>query len=253
MSINKFHTFVYDGRALNEFGALIRQKPKHIIAARDLDFVATPFKSGDVLIDNGRYENVDVDVPIRAIPSYCDLSFKKFAYELSDWLSPGETRGKKIYRDTYNPGYYRKGVVTEIREIVAFKRDIYDTTISFNFDPYMYLDSGLDPQTYTSSTTISAELQNPEMWSAEPIIQISGAGTFELTVNDVDVNVTVTSSIIIDKQQENVYDGNGNNANDKVSGLKLPLLLPGTNNIEVTRRSGEGDFNVTITPNWRRL
>ena len=71
-----------------------------------------------------------------------------------------------------------------------------------------------------------------------------------MTVGNVSFNLTgVNNYIIIDKPNEDVYDSGGS-CNDKLSGLYLPTLKAGENNITIT---GNNSFSVDITPNWRRL
>ena len=252
---DNFHTFYFNGHFLYELGAVIAQPPTHITSMRDINFESIPGRSGDSIIDNGRYENKTLQFPIRAVPAFCDLPLQDFKYKLAEWLQAGDCDYKE-YRDTYNPGYFRKGIVTEISEVVAVERDVYETAITFNFEPFLYSDSGLQSVTFNSNSNFRIEnavFRNPEKWESEPIIEIipSSSATMSLKINDVSVAVYDTDkTIIIDVPNRNVYDVNGEPCNDLIEAPELPVLLPGNNEITA---SGTGDYAVKIIPNWRRL
>lgn len=246
-------TFEFDGQFLWDLGAVIAQRPKYFMPARDVNLIAIPFLNGDIIVDNGRYNNITAQIPIRAVPSFCRLSFKDFAYKLSEWLN-AETHDYKIYRDTYNPGFFRKGVVTEISEITAVYPDVYETKITFSFEPFLFSDSGLNVTRYQSTNgRISTSIVNPEMWSAEPIIRIIGSGNYSGFIGNVGFTVNdVVNEIVIDKQNENVYDAIGRACNNKISANKLPSFSAGSNAIQF-ENTDSLDFTMEITPNWRRI
>lgn len=247
-----FHTFQFNGRFLYELGAVIAQPPTHITSMRDLNFESIPGRSGDSIIDNGRYENKTLQFPIRAVPAFCDLSLQDFKYKLAEWLQAD--CDYKEFRDTYNPGYFRKGIVTQISEVVAVKRDVYETAITFNFEPFLYSDTGLKKITYNfNGGTQTENLFNPEGWASEPIIEITPNQPLmvSLSINGVTVGIEqIDKTIIIDVPNHNVYDTNGKPCNDVVQAFKLPTLLPGKNKL-IT--SGTNSGLIKITPNWRRL
>ena len=253
MTPDYFHTFSFNGIALSEFGAVIAQKPTHVIAAPDIQLNGIPFSDGDEIEDNGRYSNIEFIIPIRAVPAYCDMDLQTWAYRLKEWLNA--TKEYKIYRDTYNLGYFRQAVVTEIDEIQAVKKDVYETKITFSFKPFLYRDGGEQALTYTTTENdYIISLENPEMWESNPIIRINGSGTFYLDLNGVEMTLDVDEQITVDKEQENVFDKTGAPCNDRIIGLKIPKLQVGTNIINIYR-SGQssGEYSVDIIPNWRRL
>lgn len=247
---DNFHTFYFNGHFLYELGAVIAQPPTHITSMRDINFESIPGRSGDSIVDNGRYENKTLSFPIRAVPTFCDLSLQDFKYKLAEWLQVGDCTYKE-YRDTYNPGYYRKGIVTEIEKTVAVKRDVYETTITFNFDPFLYSREGLTEIAVNSN---NYTITNREKWDAEPIIKVNGNGLFTITVNTDVIEITLDGTeITIDKPNEDVYyTSTGISCNDKIDAVRLPILKPGANEITYSTGSGTG-FTMKIIPNWRRL
>lgn len=250
--MREFHTFKYRNHNLMEFGGIIAQRPTHVIAERDVDFVSIPFHSGDEYVDNGRYKNKSFPIKIRAVPSYCNLTFSQFTRAISDWL---KADGYHEYRDTYNPGYYRIAAVSEIQDIIAVKRDVYETTVIFNFKPFLYRNAGKFPITKRTLTTdLYFELYNPENWEAAPVIKIIGTGSFLISINGTKIAAFIDDLLTIDKPNENFLDKNGDPCNDKISGLRIPYLAIGENTIHITRTDTSTDsFAVEVIPNWRRL
>jgi phage-related protein len=247
------HTFKFNDTALQDLGAVIRQRPRIVIAVPDIDFEPVPFKAGDLAIDNHRYQNVEFEIPIRSIPAFCKMSLQEFSYRLTDWLLSGNPGEYLTYRDTYNPGYYRRAAVKEVSEVVAVHRDVYETTITFSADPYLYSDKGLDIISYTSDSeyTVNKYIVNPEKWDSAPIIRIVGDGTFTCVFGDQSVILSnVTSGVVINKMTEEVYDLSGNRESDVIYTVALPKFLTGSNRVYV---QGQSAFSVEVQPNWRRL
>lgn len=243
-----FHDFSFNGSKLSELGAVIRQRPTHIISLPSLNFVEKPYKSGDEIINYGRYKNLSYKIPIRALPSFCELTLEEFTKKLSEWLV---TEEYGIYSDSYNNGYFRYGIVSEISEIIGVESDVYETEITFNFQPFLYSDEGQNLLTYLSTNnSISATIINLENVASEPVIKIIGSGNFTLTINGKNIYLTnVENFIIIDKPKEDVYDNSGS-CNGKINAVELPIFKTGTNTIAVT---GNNAFTLEIAPNWRRL
>lgn len=263
MLIDTLDTFYYNGRSLSDIGAVIKQKPKQVFSLPDFNLVEMPFRNGDEIEDNIRYKNVAFKIPIIALPAFCSLTRSEFSYMLIDWLLSGD-RGYKIYRDSYNKGYFRYGIVTNIEPVEEVERGVYETEITISFKPFLYSYVGANPLEFsitdTAISTWMKTLINPENWDSEPIITVKGSGKFKVDVittpsqlGTVTVDATSLPGFTIDKQAEDVYTLTGVPCNQFVSGLRLPKFMPGRNVVAITRSSGSGTWKVEITPNWRRL
>lgn len=251
MIIDNFHTFSFDGVKLSELGAVIAQRPTIPQAEKDFDLISTPFRSGDIMRDNGRYKNIDFSIKIRTLPVFCSLTADEFAQRLAAWL---KSEGYKVYRDTYTRGYFRYAICKKISPVVSVMKDVFETTIDFSFQPFLYRDVAEEARTFISSTNLlTFTLTNPENQESLPIIRFVGTGIYSLSVNNHEYfTATVTTSMTVDKVRENVYDNSGNPCNDKISGLKIPALSVGDNAFSIVRTDGMG-IEVEVSPNWRRL
>lgn len=254
MRLDSFHTFQYNGHRLSEFGAVIAQRPKITTAMRDISFNEIPFHSGDVVQDNGRYKNITLKIKIRALPNFCSENFQSWCYSIIEWLN--SATDYVVYRDTYNPGYFRLGIVTNISDFVAVRKNVYEAEVKITCKPFLYRDSGLTTISFTMASTensLEKSLFNPEKVDSEPVIVIEGTGELYIVFGDALMTVDVTTKMIIDKPNEAVTDASGVSCNDKISSVRLPSLTAGQNSIHISRTSGTGDITMTITPNWRRL
>lgn len=243
------HDFEFNGHKLSELGAVISENPHYAISVRELDFTSIPFKSGDVITDNKRFKNFSVTYKVTSVPTFGDITEQGFVNALSEMFLTSYEYG--ILRDTYNIGYFRKAVVTGITEPTVLMSGVVTAKITFNCIPFLYSDTGTNTITYTAvNNAVSTTIANPEKWDSEPVIKIIGSGDFTVIIGDVTLALTgVNGYIIINKENEDVYDSSGS-CNEKLSALSLPYLKAGTNNISIV---GNSSFSVEITPNWRRL
>ena len=253
------HTFEFNNKKLSDIGAVLMENPHYTLSVKELDFTALPGKSGDIITDKNRFRSSSISYKVSSMPLFCSYTEQEFVYALSEWLLT--SYDYKILRDTYNPGYFRKAICTDIANPTVEASGVVWTTVTFNCDPFRYSDSGLQKRTFNASySNISdryivnkAILRNSEKWESEPIIEIipSSSATMSLKINETSVAVYDTDkTIIIDVPNRNVYDTDGEPCNDLIEALELPVLLPGNNEITA---SGTGSYTVKITPNWRRL
>ena len=246
------HTFEFNSKKLSDIGAVLMENPHYTLSVKELDFTALPGKSGDIITDKNRFKNSSISYKVSSMPLFCSYDEQEFVYVLSEWLLT--SYDYKILRDTYNPGYFRKAICTDIANPTVEANKMVWTTVTFNCDPFLYSDTGLKKNTYNfNGGTQTENLFNPEGWASEPIIEITPNQPLmvSLSINGVTVGIEqIDKTIIIDVPNYNVYDTNGKPCNDVVQAFKLPTLLPGKNKL-IT--SGTNSGLIKITPNWRRL
>ena len=56
-------TFTFNGRNSSEFGLFITGAAVHDGAAYDYEFVEVPGRNGDLILDNGRFHNIEIRYP----------------------------------------------------------------------------------------------------------------------------------------------------------------------------------------------
>lgn len=130
------HYLAIDGQRTDEYGVSISGTGTFNAPARDMEAVAIPGKNGHMLLDNGRYENINVTYPAFMGGGF-DSKIEAFrAFLLSD---PGYRR----LEDSYNPDEFRLGAYRggfEAKTGVLNRAANFDLT--FDCKPQRFLKSG---------------------------------------------------------------------------------------------------------------
>ena len=255
------HDFSFNGVSLSSLGGRIIQAPMHTIAARDKSFVKIYGQSGDEVIDNGSYNNVNFSVKIGFFTFVAQQTAEQLACTIIDWLAPLQG-GYYEYRDTYNDGYFTRAALTNFDEIQREMRTFLTATLKFSRVPFWYSDVGAQP---VSANNGVLTLTNPESYDAEPIYHFEYTGT---AGNNIYMNVFNDSYYVGHFLIGGVWQTHYINGVDKqhytfVDGQRYypdTLLLPNLKPKSQTRISttlvnyGAGvDYTLEVTPNWRRL
>lgn len=205
-----------------EYALLIAEKGSYKGAARDVTYTGIPGRSGDLLIDNGRYKNITIPYKLSLLNT-TDRSFTALAHQIKGWLL--SDAGYFRLWDSYDSKYFRLASYSDEADIEQELRDTGMLSLSFNCKPFKYSFEGLN----TIMFTAPGFLYNAEFFSAFPYIKIIGSGTVTLTVNNVSFTFTdIDEYIEIDSETMNAYKGIVSQ-NNKMTGSGFPVLLPGKN------------------------
>ncbi|MCD7784557.1 MAG: phage tail family protein [Oscillospiraceae bacterium] len=238
--------FEYNGkRSYDDFGLLIAETPPFVIAERDIEFTSVSGRSGDVLADNGRYNNVTKEYSVILTDDVFPLA--QTVKKMSAWL----TKSANYYKlcDTYEPNYYRLAAFSGNISVTDLLLQIGTATLTFNCKPYKYLLDGQKEITLTEEGSV----YNPEDFDSVPYIKITGDGDITLMISNDNGNTSfyfedVEEYIEIDGELMSAYKGN-TLENSKISFVDFPTLAPGQNEISFV-----GDVeSITIIPRWRSL
>ena len=242
------HDFTFNGTSLSSLGGRIVQTPVHYVASRNVEFIKIYGQSGDEVIDNDSYDNVDFTVKIAFLPRLAQQTAQNLAKAIIDWLAPLQN-GYYTYRDTLNPGYFTKAILKNFNEVRRDLRTVLTANLKFNRVPFWYKDGGATAITFRDQ----ALLVNPEVYTAEPIITLTAATTLnniKLTINGVETAFNIGSQYAnifdcVAKQNYKIQDG------QKVYlSTNLPPDLSAGENLITLSTS---QVTCSIVPNWRRL
>lgn len=209
------------------------------------------------------YDNIDISYDLRLLPdpeieggAIVDVSLVDEAVLgneslagiasaprwVANWIRG--TGGYQIIRDSYNPGYFRKGFATNQIPIERVIKNFGRASINFSCDPFLYPDTGNDVITLTASGTVD----NPEWYESLPYIKCHGNGNVTLTVNGQTISITGVSGYVeVDCESMDCHKGS-QNLNGNMSPANFPTFLPGENSVSFT-----GCEKVEIIPRWRTL
>lgn len=222
----------FNGQRNRTFGIEVVSRPS--IPAPEIrgEYVSVAGKDGSLLITDGAYENIAINVPMNVVnrPYWLGDSYRR----AKAWL-----RGSGPLRLFDDPSVYYRVKHAGVLDNERFRRG-QKFTASFICDPYTYLESGLH-------AIGAGAITNPGDL-ALPKYRLSGNGNVTLTVNGNSVSATVQGALTIDRDLMIAYTDDKTVVNTATSGDFLPLSLnPGINEVSVSGGS------VSIIPNWRML
>ena len=256
------HDFTFNGQSLLSLGGRIVQPPVHTVARRSTERVKLYGRSGDEIIDNESYDNVDFSLKIALLPHLTQRTAHDLAYAVIDWLAPLQN-GYYVYTDTCNPGYFTKAVLTNIDEIRRDLRTLLTATLKFSRVPFWYSNSGTEPATAEGGFLT---LVNPELYAAEPVITARYTGStsnnlkYYIWVDDVQLPEAfvlggITPVFYLDGVRRQHYTVDS--GQKRYLSSVLPPDIPPAGTVSYKARlegkSFGADNVLTVTPNWRRL
>lgn len=239
--MNQYGNYLtFAGIQSNLYGVWISGTGTYNAPGRDLEYIQIPGRSGDLIVDNGRYTNIEIVYPA-FIPAQFDTKFDTFrALMLSK-------TGYQILTDTYHPDEFRLAALSGgfSAETGAYnKAGRFD--ITFNCQPQRWLYSGLTVTTLSASGSIS----NPTNYDARPNIRVYGYGNIGIGSETITIAAHGLQYIDIDCQAMDAFCGAVNaNSYVTITGDDFPVLSPGANNISLSGNIS----NIQITPRWFTL
>lgn len=254
MSINWFE---YNGIRSDSKELLIAEKRIYTAPQRDVEMIHVPGRNGDVLIDHGGWNNVDVSYTVQ----FVGLPTK--APELRQWL---QATGYHVLKDSYQPDYFRYGVFTSVMDPEEIARNVGRLQLIFSCKPYLYraytdattqdkitLNASSGSITSATGATVtsgSAKITNPEAYASQPYIKITaGSGSVSLYIGSKQYSFSGISSYVeVDSELMSAYKGS-TLCNNQILFTSFPVLEPGDNTIQVST----GITKVEIIPRWRRI
>lgn len=223
----------FDGVSTKDFGVYINGAQTYDAPARSREVISVPGRNGDLIIDNGRYENTEV--------TYHAFIYRDFEVNVEGFrnLLLSRTSYKRL-EDTYHPQEFRLGIYNgNFSADVVEWLEAGEFDLTFNCKPQRFLKSGEDAITFTSG----GSLLNETMQTAKPLLRVYGTGTF--TINGA--MMTIFSANVytdIDCDLMDAFKGT-TNCNGNISGT-FAALAPGDNAITL----GSGITKIEITPRW---
>lgn len=233
---------IFKNAKSTDLGVYITKKTSYNSASRDVTFKSVPGRNGDLIIDNGRFENLVVTYDVKLIDNkYFD--FSKIVRDIKNWLL-AECGYFKL-SDSYDPNYYRLASYNDGLNIEQNFITLGSSKFNFNCKPFKYSFEGDRIITFYEPGI----LYNAEIFESKPHLKIFANGDVTLSVNNESFNFTAIDEYIeVDSETMNAYKGI-ESQNSKMTSLEFPKFLPGENNI-----SWVGNVKkLEIVPRWCTL
>lgn len=137
MGLRVFGHVIFDGVDLADFGVTLSGTGTYNAPEADADYVSIPGKSGDLILDNGRYKNISVSYPVNI-----ETKLPEKAEALSAFLM--SRKGYCRLEDSYHPDEFRMAQFAGPIDIDVFGQfnKWGTTTLTFICKPQRFLKSG---------------------------------------------------------------------------------------------------------------
>lgn len=206
---------------------------------RDLDTVEIPGKNGELVLDNGRWKNKDIEY-------YCfqDKAVRNDLEDLRNYLLSLGGNYVRIENSEHSEEF-RIGRLTDGFDP---ERDYNYSTSSFvikmSCKPQRFLLSGELMQEFTSTGIIN----NPTLFESKPLLRVYGTGTLTVNGKSIVINTGGSEYIDIDCEAMSSFEGS-QTRNSNVVIKDYPVLSAGNNVIDL----GNGITRVIVTPKWWKI
>lgn len=233
-------TFTFDGISSATYGVYVYPTDSMYQApVRQYTTLTVPGRSGALLIDENRFDNINRDYGIIIVQSG-----KTNIDALKNALA--SRQGYFRLEDSFDTTHYFMAVYNEqFLPTMDWRGNAAKAAISFERKPQRFLLSGETVVTITASGTIS----NPTRFASKPLLKVitTRSTASVLGVGDTNITIRRTGDIYIDCETGRAY--NGATPLDTYVTLNVidyPTLAPGSNGISL----GTGISMVEITPRW---
>ena len=233
---------MFNGVSSLDYDIQVEHPPEYQAPARDYEVIHIPGRNGDLVIDNGSYQNVTRSYQIAIGDRKKD--FTSMANIISEWLHSAS--GYARLEDSYEQEYYRLAMYQDEITIENILQHAGRVTIDFNCKPQRFLKSGEEKIQMTKSTT----LYNPTGFNSLPIITVYGNNSGVLSIGEHRVRISyIRSSIVLDSDIQDAFMGTTNRNSDITLDKGFPEFVPGEN---IVSWSG-GITSVEVIPRWWTL
>ena len=246
---SKPEVMIYHNRSSTDYGILLQFPEPYIYAPKEMTAVHVPGRSGDIIEDNGAYNNPTLTVNfIVVLPKRFDNWFQ-WNSSVANWL---RADGYDYLKFSYQDGYVWEAYPNQAPVVTPSSARSATGTFSFSVKPYLKRSDSVQMQDVPLG---KGTIRNPESEASWPDWQIDagdGSKSFTLTVNDYPYNFNGVSGVIYVDGENCQVASNGNPINDQVvfANNDAPQMLQGENTISL---SGDAVNSIKWRPNWRRL
>lgn len=240
----------YNSVSSGTLGVYVEQYPDRPIPQRKHETFSVPGRSGDIIVMEDAWENVEQSYDIYLSAEAAGLPI--VANAVVAWLMGAS--GYARLEDDYNGEIFRLAAFTGPVDLQNILNAFGRATIKFNCQPQRFLKSGETAVNFTQAGTLS----NPTGFKAKPLVAVTtGSGNGTVTINGSTLTFSISNAnyyandLILDCAEHEAYttyNGAIVNLNPYFSG-DWPVLGSGSNAVDFTG----GVTKLAITPRWYEL
>lgn len=230
------HYLIYNGESSADYDLLVGAQNTFNAPKRSVTKYTIPGRNGDLIKDNGCFENISVPYTV-----VCKSGFENLADSISAWLKSPTSYCR--LEDSHHPEYYRMGLVTDaIAYTTGALNHSAKATVTFDCKPQKWLTDGERVEKFTSAGIIF----NPTKFASKPLIKVYGNGQSTLKIGDYSMSLNLQAYVTIDSELMDCTRGNMNMNSYVVLASGFPELKSGMNLITFTG----GITSIEITGRW---
>lgn len=162
-----------------DYGIYISAEAVYDAPERAVEAVSVPGRNGDILIDQGKWNNINVEYKA----GFVDNSADDFATNFAEFRNAIASQvGYQRLSDTYNADEYRLGTFADGLSMATVDiNKAGEFSLIFNCKPQRFLTSGDTAISVASGDTLT----NPTLYDASPLLEVEGYGNIQFNENDI--------------------------------------------------------------------
>lgn len=246
---SKPEVMIYHNRSSTDYGILLQYPEPYIYASKEQTQVHVPGRSGDIIEDNGAFQNATLSVPfVVTLPNQFDSWFQWHS-AVANWM---KADGYDYLKFSYQDEYVWEAYPNQAPAVAPSSARRATGAFSFTVKPYL---KRADSVVMQDVPLNKGTIYNPEDTYTFPDWQIdvgSAPKTFTLTVNGFPYEFDgVTGMVYVDGENCQV-SSDGKRINDQIqfANNDTPQIIQGENTISL---SGDAVNSIKWRPNYRRL
>ena len=168
MGVDIFKGFTFGGKYSKNYDVYITGEAVFNAPSRDVEMIAIPGRNGNLALDNGRFNNIEVTYPA-GLFAKTESEFAEAISNFRNFLC--SQRGYVRLEDDYNPNEYRMAIYKSGLEVSHKRLKAGEFDIVFECKPQRFLKSG---EVAVTSAGSSIEITNPTLFDAKPLFIANG-------------------------------------------------------------------------------
>lgn len=196
MGVDIFKGFTFGGEYSKNYGVYITGEAVFNAPSRDVEMISIPGRNGDLALDNGRYNNIEVTYPAGLFAK----TESEFAEAISDFRNfLCSKRGYVRLEDEYNPNEYRMAIYKSGLEVSHKRLKAGEFDIVFECKPQRWLKAGEAAVAINSGGKIS----NPTLFESSPLLEVEGYGSIDFNGSHINIDNALMGDVVVASAEEN--------------------------------------------------
>lgn len=245
---------IYHNRSSTDYGIFLNYPEPYIFAGKEFTATHVPGRNGDVIEDNGAFNNPTLTVPFVVKRPDQYNSWFSWNKDISRWMNSWNYDYLKF---SYQEDYVWLAYPSEAPVVTPESPRDASGTFTFTVKPYLLKASGTEMQDVpfsngTVTVTNTEDIEAYPDWKIVTGATGTTTKTFTITVNDMTYQFNgVTGTVFVDGMNCQASNESGSiNSLVMWTNNDAPVLEPGENKIAI---SGDSVTSIQWRPNWRCL